>query len=93
MVAMVNRRAIFVFAGLSLTGCGALDHFQMAPGQFDIRGNGIYAYDAGMQREASQVCPAGYSRLGEEYEPGPAELGRTRIWHIACNGPPQPNKH
>lgn len=85
MVAMVKWRSLSIFIGLSLTGCGALDHYQTAPGQFDIRGNGIYAHDAGMEREASHVCPGGYARLGEEYEPGPAELGCTRIWRIVCN--------
>lgn len=72
---------------LAVASCGALDHYQIAPGQFDIRANGIYAHDAGMQREASRACPGGYTRLAEGDEPGPAELGHTLTWRIACNGP------
>jgi hypothetical protein len=86
MVAMVNRRCVFILISLALTGCGSLNHRELAQGQFNVWGNGVYASSADVEKEASRVCPGGYTKLWENYEPGPAELGHTMFWRIVCNG-------
>jgi hypothetical protein len=69
---------------LILAGCGHLGHVPL-PGGFNVYGDGVYADDASVAREAAFVCPTGYKKLSVDDMPGPAELGRTLIWHIACN--------
>jgi hypothetical protein len=71
---------------LALAGCGHLGRVPLASGGFNVYGDGAYADDAAVAREAMFVCPAGYEKLSVDDRPGPAELGRTLIWHIACNG-------
>ena len=70
---------------LALAGCGHLGHVPLASGGFNVYGDGAYADDAAVGREAKFVCPAGYQKLSVNGMPGPAELGRTLIWQISCN--------
>jgi hypothetical protein len=70
---------------LALAGCGHLGHVPLASGGFDVYGDGVYADDAAVEREAKFVCPAGYQKLSVDDMPGPAELGRTLIGHVSCN--------
>ena len=82
------RRARILSAlalALALAGCGHLGHVPLASGGFNVYGDGAYADDAAVGRVAKFVCPAGYQKLSVNDMPGPAELGRTLIWHVACN--------
>ena len=82
------RRARILSAlalAMALAGCGHLGHVPLASGGFNVYGDGAYADDAAVGREAKFVCPAGYQKFSVNDMPGPAELGRTLIWHVACN--------
>jgi hypothetical protein len=69
-----------------LAGCGHLGHVPLVSGGFNVYGDGAYADDAALGREAKFVCPAGYEKLSVDDRPGPAELGHTMFWRIVCNG-------
>jgi len=74
--------------GSILAGCGTLDHHQFAPGQFNVRGEGAYAREEDVQREAMRVCPTGYTKLSVYDGPANADVAREILWQIACNGAP-----
>jgi len=84
-VVSIARILLLAAAGFAVTGCGSLDHYQSAPDRFNVWGDGLYARETDVQREAKRVCPDGYTKLSEDYSAGPAELGHTLFWRIACN--------
>lgn len=72
--------------GLSLAGCGSLDHHQLGPGQFNVWGDGIYAHETYLEREATSVCPTGFAKLAVYDGPESADVARIIRWRIACKG-------
>ena len=86
MVSLFIRLSAFAILGFWFVGCGVLDHRQLAPGEFVVRGNGSYARDADLKLEAARACGGSYTKVSEGDEPGPAELGHTRSWRIVCDG-------
>jgi hypothetical protein len=86
---MVNRRAhilVIMVMGSSLAGCGTLDHHQLAMGEFNVWGNGVYAHDTDLQREAARVCPSGYTKALVYDGPANADVAREIFWRVTCSG-------
>lgn len=86
---MVNRLArisIVAIMGFGLAACGSLDHHELAAGQFNVWGDGVYAHDTDLQREAARVCPSGYTKALVYDGPANADVAREILWRVTCNG-------
>jgi hypothetical protein len=79
------RILLVAAAGMVVTGCGTLDHHELAAGQFNVWGDGAYAHDSDLQREAMRVCPSGFTKVSVYDGPENADVARIIRWHIACN--------